>query len=294
LLPFGALAELTGSPLAGRRIVTIPSLLAAIVARPPPAAAPHLLAMIADPVYGADDPRIAEDTRSRLDADAAAGAASTAAAVGGTLERLPAAAVEARDILKLVLQSQPLALLGFDARRDRVISAALGDYRIVHFATHAWTDSRDPALATLALSTIDPSGAPLDGVLRAADLAGLELHSDLVVLSGCETALGREIDGEGLLGLSNAFLRAGASSVVASLWRVPDTSSAYLMRAFYDVLLNHGAPIEEALRTAQARVRSQPRWADPYFWAGFEVVSVTPQATAPQSAWSIAHDSSQL
>jgi CHAT domain-containing protein/Tfp pilus assembly protein PilF len=294
LVPLTALAALTGSPLADRRLVAIPSLLAATVARPRTTPAPHLLAMIADPVYGADDPRFAEATRGTLAANSAAATGRSAATGSRELERLPAAAVEARDVLALIPRSHPLALTGFDARRDRVFSAALGDYRIVHFATHAWADSRDPALATLALSTVDASGAPIDGLLRAADIAALELHSDLVVLSGCETALGRAIDGEGLLGLSNAFLRAGASSVVASLWRVPDTSSAYLMRAFYRALVDDGASIEEALRTAQSKVRSQPRWADPYFWAGFEVVSVTPGTTAPESAWSIANDSSQL
>lgn len=279
LLPLASLAQMTDGTLRGREITTIPSLLALTAVEHDRAPAPRILAMIADPVFEADDPRLGGDRRVRVgrSADGANAMAITRSARSlDELQRLPAAAIEARDILALVPEEDRLALLGLDANRDAVLAANLADYRILHFATHAWADSVDPALATLAFSTTDRHGHALEGALRAADLAALDLRADLVVLSGCETALGREIDGEGLVGLSHAFLRAGAHTVVASLWQVPDTSTAVLMREFYRALLEEHQTPPQALLHAQRQVRSQPRWADPYYWAGFQVVSVAP------------------
>ncbi|HSN70981.1 MAG TPA: CHAT domain-containing protein, partial [Steroidobacteraceae bacterium] len=174
LLPLAALAKLTNSPLADRDFVTVPSLLATLVAPAERAAAPRALAMIADPVYAADDPRVSPNPQLAQVAVGASQRSTTLPDIAASpvgLERLPAAATEARDILALVPESERLALLGFEARRERITGSTLEDYRIVHFATHAWADSRDPGLATLALSAIDESGNPIDGVLRAADLA---------------------------------------------------------------------------------------------------------------------------
>ena len=99
------------------------------------------------------------------------------------------------------------------------------------------------------------------------------------MLSGCETALGREIRGEGLVGLTYGFLQAGARSVLASLWRVPDNSTAVFMVEFYRQMLVQNRAPSVALRRAQDFVRSQPRWAEPYFWAGFQLISVSPATT---------------
>ena len=150
----------------------------------------------------------------------------------------------------------------------------LDQYRIVHFATHALADSQDPALATLALSQWDAAGKPLDGALRLYDITQLRLNADLVVLSACDTALGREIAGEGPIGLSQAFLRSGAQSVLATLWQVPDTSTAALMREFYRQLLTNKRDASVALQLAQDYIRKQPRWSDPYYWAGFQLISM--------------------
>lgn len=230
------------------------------------------LAVIADPVYTADDARI------RHAAVPAAGPATVALTRGArdleAMRRLPATGTEARELLALVDDSgQTLALIGPQANRAQVVAAPLARYRIVHFATHALADSEDPALATLALSRWNAAGQPVNGVLRAYDVARLRLNADLVVLSGCDTALGREIAGEGPVGLSQAFLRSGARAVVATLWQVPDTSTAILMRAFYRRLLVDGLDAPVALQLAQDELRREPRWSDPYFWAGFQLVS---------------------
>ncbi|MGH8223149.1 MAG: CHAT domain-containing protein, partial [Woeseiaceae bacterium] len=234
--------------------------------------ADRMLAVIADPIYSADDSRIrgtAASTPGPSEFLLTRGARSLA-----QLRRLPSTAVEARAIVALVGDSgTSLALLGADASRSSIAGSKLDRYRIVHFATHAFADSQDPALAMLALSRFDGNGSPMDGALRSFDIAQLQLNADLVVLSACETALGREIAGEGPLGLAHAFLRSGAKSVVATLWQVPDTSTALLMKEFYRQMLIEELPVSAALELAQQHIRRQPRWSDPYFWAGFQFIS---------------------
>ena len=173
--------------------------------------------------------------------------------------------------------AQRMTLTGASATREAVLDADLRHVRYLHFATHAFADAQDPELSALVLSRYRADGSPRDGVLRLHDLEQLRLDADLVVLSGCETALGRAIHGEGLVGLSYGFLVAGARTVVASLWQVPDTATAVLMREFYRQLLTEHRSPSIALKLAQDQVRSQPRWAEPYFWAGFQVVTIDPR-----------------
>jgi CHAT domain-containing protein len=123
------------------------------------------------------------------------------------------------------------------------------------------------------LSRFGADGRPLDGALRQYDITHLRLNADLVVLSGCDTALGREIAGEGPIGLAQAFLRSGARAVVATLWQVPDTSTAVFMREFYRGMLRDGRAPAHALALAQDHLKRQARWSDPYYWAGFQLVS---------------------
>jgi CHAT domain-containing protein len=150
-----------------------------------------------------------------------------------------------------------------------VLGDALEDYRIVHFATHGLIDGERPELSGLILSLVNDRGAPLDGFLRLPDIFNMRLNADLVVLSACQTALGTEIKGEGLVGLTRGFMYAGAPRVVASLWQVSDLATAELMKKFYAGLLQRHLPAAAALRTAQLEMAKDPRWASPYFWAGF-------------------------
>jgi CHAT domain-containing protein/Tfp pilus assembly protein PilF len=217
--------------------------------------APGLLAVVGDPVLGPGDPRW-QGTEARSPAAAR------------TLPRLEHAAREAEEILQRVLPDQRLALLGFDANRQQVIGGRLARYRILHFATHALLDAQRPQLSALLLS---PAGDD-DGLLRAHELYALSLPAELVVLSACHTALGQELRGEGLVGLTDGFLYAGASRVVVSLWPVSDRATAALMRDFYAGLLEQNLPAAEALRRAQLSLRREAAWNSPAFWAGFVVV----------------------
>jgi CHAT domain-containing protein len=185
------------------------------------------------------------------------------------LRRLPATRQEAQAIAALVAPDQRLLALGFEANREAVLDPLLAEFRIVHFATHGLIDSRYPALSALAFSQFDASGQPRDGFLRLHDIYALRLNADLVVLSACDTALGREILGEGLTGLTQGLMYAGARSVVASLWQVPDRATAELMKRFYQNVLNSEQQPAAALRNAQLDLSAEPRWRDPYYWAGF-------------------------
>lgn len=238
------------------------------------------LAVLADPVFSATDPRLAQPATAAMRGGAAShdtesgDLALRAAGVedGDALPRLPASQEEARAILALVPPGRRLEALGFRASRALALSEELGRYRIVHFATHGFVNLDYPDLSGVALSTVTDRGEPTDGFLRVHQIYRLHLPVDLVVLSACQTALGREVGGEGLIGLSRAFMYAGASAVVASLWKVDDRATAEMMTRFYRHMLGpSGLRPAAALRAAQMEMSRHPRWRDPYYWAAFTV-----------------------
>ena len=159
--------------------------------------------------------------------------------------------------------------LDFDASRDTVLNPGFGRYRILHFATHSLLNAEHPELSGIVLSLFDRAGRPRNGFLRLYDIYNLRLGSDLVVLSSCQTAMGGEIKGEGLIGLTRGFLYAGAPRVVASLWEVDDRTTAELMKRFYAAMLGHGERAAAALRTAQVAFHRTKGWDAPYYWAAF-------------------------
>ncbi|MFL6197212.1 MAG: CHAT domain-containing protein [Thermoanaerobaculia bacterium] len=266
-VPFGAL-PLPGSTepavavLERHEVVELPSASSLAVqrrmlARRPPA--PKRLAVLADPVFDAGDARLAA-TRPP----------GTAATRGSAIfERLPATRREAEAIASLVPAGQSMVALDFAAARPLVLGDGLSGFQVVHFATHGVIDAERPALSGLALSMVDEAGEPREGFLHLHDIYNLKLNADLVVLSGCRTALGKEVRGEGLIGLARGFQYAGAPRVVASLWPVEDLATAALMERFYRGLWIEKKTAAAALREAQLWVREQRRWRDPYFWAGF-------------------------
>jgi CHAT domain-containing protein len=161
--------------------------------------------------------------------------------------------------------------IGFDANRSNATSAAIAQYRVVHFATHALLDSKNPELSGLVLSLVDRNGQPQDGFLDLEQIYNLNLPVDLVVLSACDTALGQEVRGEGLIGLARGFMYAGASRVMASLWSVDDEVTSELMARFYRYLEHDKMTPAAALRAAQIDVAKDKRWNAPYYWAGFQI-----------------------
>jgi CHAT domain-containing protein len=187
------------------------------------------------------------------------------------LPPLPFSRAEAERIAALAPPGEVLVALGSRASRDLVAGGALAGYRFVHFATHARLDAEHPELSGLELAAVDARGRRRDGGLRLLDVYGLALEADLVTLSACRTALGREVRGEGLVGLTRGFLHAGARAVLVSLWQVPDEAAAVWMERFYAALLGDGLSPAAAARRTRAALWAEPRWAAPAYWAAFEL-----------------------
>lgn len=249
-------------------VVQLPSIavLAALRrARHNQAPAGHLLALVADPVFSRRDPRFDPGEGGRN-----LGAQDAEPADSRTFERLRYAGREAETIAALAPPGEAFVASGLAASRERVAGGGLADFRILHFATHGLYSEEFPELSALALSSFDSAGRPVDGLLRAYEVAGLDLRADLVVLSACRTALGGGgEEGAGQRGLTEAFLQAGVPRVLVALWDVDDRATGELMRRFYRALLGEGLPPARALRQAQLSLRRQPRWRAPFYWAGF-------------------------
>jgi CHAT domain-containing protein/predicted negative regulator of RcsB-dependent stress response len=165
--------------------------------------------------------------------------------------------------------AQSRVVSGFEASRKTLDNLDLSQYSILHFATHGLLDPKRPEHSGFFLSMVDQSGRPQDGFITMQDVYRLHAPVDLVVLSACRTGLGKDVRGEGLIGLTRGFMYAGASSVVASLWKVDDEATAELMKQFYTNMLQKGMRPAEALRSAQNTLRQNPEWQSPHFWAGF-------------------------
>ncbi|HSD45446.1 MAG TPA: CHAT domain-containing protein [Pyrinomonadaceae bacterium] len=239
--------------------------------------AANLVAVLADPVFEITDPRIQRNANYSLAQPAMMLVLRSAlrdvriTADGMEIPRLFASGREANEILALAPRNRSLKAVGFEANINRIFSPELARYRIVHIATHGIVDNDYPERSGIVLSLYDSEGRLQDGFLRLPDIYNLKLPADLVVLSACSTALGRDVKGEGLVGLTRGFMYAGAAGVVASLWKIDDEATAELMKHFYAALLQKGLTPAAALRDAQLELAKQPRWNSPYYWAGFVI-----------------------
>jgi CHAT domain-containing protein/tetratricopeptide (TPR) repeat protein len=274
-LPFAALPIPDRRvPLVARHeIVTIPSASVIAVLRREAAGRKSVLgtlAILADPVFEKSDPRVGtRPSPAARDPVASDAMAPRPIRAGDGFARLPFSREEANGIAVFARPGKVFMATDFQASRDTALGGALSGYQIVHFATHGVLDSERPSLSGLVLSLVDERGAPVNGYLRLHDVYNLRLGADLVVLSACQTALGKEIKGEGLVGLARAFMYAGAPRVVASLWEVSDLATARFMKLFYHGVLQQGLRPAAALQAAQLEMSRDPRWAPPYYWAGF-------------------------
>jgi CHAT domain-containing protein len=293
-VPFAALPLPDGSAepvplIVEHEVVSLPS--ASMIAvlrreaagRAPPAKA---VAVLADPVFEADDPRL----RARLRGSGLPGLPSSRFGPSGNrqseatgnvpasssfrgapfrVSRLAATRLEADAIVAAAPEGMALKRIDFEASRASAMSPDLAQYRVVHFATHAVFDNDNPGLSGIMLSMFDERGRMQDGFLRLHDIYGLDLPAELVVLSACNTALGRQVGGEGLVGIVRGFMYAGAKRVVASLWKVDDEATVEMMRRFYTGMLEDRLSPAAALREAQLAMWRQPRWRAPFYWAAF-------------------------
>ncbi|HXD34595.1 MAG TPA: tetratricopeptide repeat protein [Pyrinomonadaceae bacterium] len=235
------------------------------------------LAVFADPVFERNDPRVRAISKTdRMDKDPDEQGAQglkmvkdEIGEVGIRIARLPGTRREALSILSFVSPQKSLAALDFQASRRTATSPDLRNYRIVHFATHAFINSVHPELSGIVLSLVDEDGRPQDGFLRAHELFNLNLSAQLVVLSGSETGLGKEIRRGGVPELTYGFMYAGAASVLVSLWSINDFATAELMSRFYQKLLRDDLRPAAALRLAQIEMSKDKKWRAPYYWGAF-------------------------
>jgi CHAT domain-containing protein len=242
-------------------------------------AAPKTLAVLADPVFSKDDTRLSskgkQDTSptkvnpnnqsENLDSLLLQRSASESDV---NFIPLPFTRQEANGILALAPQSS-IKAFDFDANRAFATNPQLSQYRFVHFATHGILNSTNPELSGVVLSLVNQKGESENGFLRLNDIFNLKLSAELVVLSACETGLGKEVKGEGLVGLTRGFMYAGSHRLVVSLWKVADEGTSVLMTKFYTKMLQQGLKPAEALRAAQLEMSQDKKYFAPYYWAGF-------------------------
>lgn len=257
-IPFGSLPdpERPGEPLLSRfEIAFLPSLtlLKALRDRPGPASSSFDTLVVADPIYGGDDPRL--------------GARRSSAAPAGW-NRLAGTGEEA-EMLRIRAPGPVQVWSGLDARRDAILHLDLKRFSLIHFATHGRIDGQNPEESALLLSVVDREARPIESRLRVRDLFGLDLDAELVVASACRTGLGGEARGEGMTSFASAFLLAGSDRVLVSLWPIEDGTTALLMGHFYDALFARGMAPAAALRFAQLEIRKNPRTTAPYYWSAF-------------------------
>ena len=296
-IPFAALPAPTSgvsraaiTPLVVKHeIVNLPSAsTVAILRRETGARQPALktLVVLADPVFERSDARFKAQVGKTEESDSGSNAradewegrgvvAATSAKQSGVadagprIRRLPGTRREADEIVKLVPPTDYKKALDFVANRATATSPDLSQYRYVHFATHGFLNSQHPELSGIVLSMFDEQGTPQDGFLRAHEVFNLKLNADVVVLSACRTGLGKEIRGEGLVGLTRGFMYAGSPRVVVSLWNVNDAATAELMTRFYRGMLVDKLRPAKALQAAQASMLNERRYSAPFYWAAF-------------------------
>lgn len=251
-LPFQVLADRDGRPLVARFAMFYAPSLTSLTRAASASDADRPSAVLA-----IGNPRVGTDT-----------AATVRAQMRATLGDLPDAAVEAREVAALYDRSRSRVLTGTEAT-EQAMKERAAEYDILHLAAHAVTDDSQPLYSSIVLARQDDRE---DGLLEGREITQLALRARLTVLSACSTAQGRVRPGEGLIGLSWAFLVAGCPTIVATQWRVPSVSTSKLMIDFHRQLARGDISVAEALRRAQMRLMKDRRYRHPFYWSGFVVV----------------------
>ena len=275
-LPFAALPlngcdDKPGPPvITAHQVVMIPSL--SIFFSPPMRDAQTRfakeVAIVANPVFDPGDARV--HTRHEPVSAAALRSVKDVPA----LPRLIGTGEEAIEIQQTVGPEKASVFLGFNASVETILSPEMRNYRILHLATHGVADESTPGFSGLILSLVSPDGRPVFGYLKTHDIANLDLHPELVVLSACDSGAGNNLSGEGVTGLAYAFLNAGARQVASTLWDVDDEITKDLMINFYKEMYSAGLDPADALRQSQILMMQSPHRSAPYYWAGFEITSI--------------------
>jgi CHAT domain-containing protein/tetratricopeptide (TPR) repeat protein len=243
------------------------------------------LLVVADPVFNTDDPRLKGNSAVQSGGEARGLGLglesaindvtdSPAPAGGLRLARLIGTRTEAEEIGKIAKAGgvQTDLWMDLNASEENVGSRDMTSYRVIHIATHGLLDAQRPQFTGVVLSLVGNKTA--DGFLRTDEIFNLRMNPSLVMLSACETGLGKEKRGEGVIGLTRAFMYAGAPTVGVTLWSVADKSTAELMTDFYRRFLSLDKPAaaSSAMRDAQLAMISAKKYSAPFYWAPFVLV----------------------
>ena len=279
-IPFAALSlsENQQPLITNYEIINLPSSSSLATIRPETQtrkSAPKALAILANPVFSPDDERVQNGKtplaqQQTSDLGLLALQRSVRSLRDGKFEPLPGTRQEAEAILKLIPEdTQKTYAFDFDANLSTATNPQLSQYRIVHFATHGILNTESPELSGVVLSLVDKNGDYVNGFLRLNEIFNLKLPAEIVVLSACQTGQGKDIKGEGLVGLTRGFMYAGSPRVLVSLWKVDDQATAEIMTRFYRLMLEKKLSATEALREAQLEMQQETEWKSPYYWAAF-------------------------
>jgi CHAT domain-containing protein/tetratricopeptide (TPR) repeat protein len=267
-------------------IVNLPSasILTRLLSEPDPQPVTQKrLAIWADPVFSAHDPRLSQvKHKTQVPNPARPRNPSTVinqldeSPVWNELKeieipRLPGTQTEVQFLKRLIPASNLFVASGFQANRQTLMATDLSQFQIVHFATHGYVSSEHPENSGLIFALRNKQGDKINGFLPLADVYQLKLNADLVVLSACETGLGKVLLGEGLVGMTRGFMYAGTRRVVVSLWAVSDRGTAELMKRFYRRMLTRQESPASALRGAQLELLRHTRYKSPFYWAPFVI-----------------------
>lgn len=242
--------------------------------RPKPSSIEPSIAIFADPVLSSDDPRLKKTlpTQEIPNLHSSSLRHSLRSMNRSGLSRLNFTQKEAEVIHALVSDTSSMVARGFDATRQAFFAKNLTNYSYLHIATHGLLHPNTPDLGGLVLSQYDQKGNPTNGFIRTFEILGKRWPTELVTLSACSTGVGQLLEGEGPVGLAQAFLEGGTARVMASLWNVSDNSTAVLMEKVYTNIFKKKMTPSKALQAAQIDMLSKPEWEDPFFWAGFIVI----------------------
>ncbi|MEG4119422.1 tetratricopeptide repeat protein [Microcoleus sp. N9_B4] len=265
------------SLIAEHEIITLPSASTLAILRQnygdrkPPS---QTLAILADPVFSPDDERIkgkiTQATTEKLEANnLGLNRSLRASEIKWPPDRLPFTRQEAQTISSLFPSASSRQIFDFDASRTTATDGNLVNYQIIHLATHGLANSKNPELSGMVMSMVDDKGNLVNGFLRLTDIFNLKLAANLVVLSACQSGMGQNVKGEGMVGLTRGFMYAGAQRVAVSLWSVDDEGTAVLMQKFYQKMVQQKLAPAAALRAAQIEMMQEEKWKSPYYWAAF-------------------------
>jgi CHAT domain-containing protein/tetratricopeptide (TPR) repeat protein len=234
--------------------------------------------IVADPVLTLNDDRLASNSTKTIETAKTYNtkgkindALVTRVFERGNFKRLTFASQEAKEIISIYSNDNPKVLLGLDSNLSNVTNPEVSEYAILHFITHGFIDQLNPELSGIVLSLYDENRKERDGYLTTNNIFNLRLKADLIVLSACETGLGKEIKAEGILGLSRGFFHAGAKRVLFTLWNIDDESTSIFMSKFYSGMKKDKLNPSAALRQAQIFMWKSEKWKSPYFWAPFQL-----------------------